>query len=59
MAETGAMLREFPLRKALEHARAALQAATDQASRNTAMAHVADLEMRTNIALGTRKKFMS
>ena len=58
MAEAGALPEEFRLKKELDEARAAWQAATDKAEKKKLMARIADLEMRYNIARDARKKFM-
>lgn len=59
MAEAGVLPEEFDLKKQLDAARAALLACHEEASRKAAMARVAELEMRVNIAVEARRKFMA
>ena len=56
MREAGVVPEEFTLARELDAARKALATAPD---RKAAMARVADLEMRLNIARDARRKFMS
>ncbi len=57
MAEAGALPEEIQLRKAVEAQLAHLQTLTDPAERKTAMAKLADLQMRLSIAEEARRKF--
>lgn len=57
MAEAGALPEEIKLKKALDAALAELNAATD-ATRRTALAKVADLQLRHAIAQEARRKFL-
>ncbi|ABF64707.1 DUF1992 domain-containing protein [Ruegeria sp. TM1040] len=57
MAEAGAVPEEFPLKKQLDAARAAYPKITDPDARKAAMAELADLEMRYNMARDARKAF--
>ena len=50
MAEAGVVPEEFTLQKALDAEREALSAIADPMERRAAMAPIADLETRTNIA---------
>lgn len=58
MAEAGALPEEFRLKRQLDLARAEWQAATDPAGRDRAMARIAELELRYNIATEARRKFL-
>jgi len=58
MAEAGALPEEFKLKAMLDDARAAHRAATSEDARRVAMALIADLEQRYNIAVEARRKFM-
>jgi hypothetical protein len=58
MAEAGALPEEFKLKEALEAARATHAAAVTDDERRLAMALIADLELRYNIAREARRKFM-
>ena len=58
MAEAGALPEEFKLKKLLDAAKAAYRAAETEAEKHTAMALIADLEQRYNIAVEARRKFM-
>lgn len=58
MAEHGALPEEVTLRKELDAARAAYAAVTGETEKRTAMAHLADLEMRLAIAAEARRRFM-
>jgi len=57
MAGAGAVPEEFPLKKQLDAARAAYPGITDPEARKTAMAALADLKMRYNMARDARKAF--
>lgn len=59
MAEAGALPEEFRLKKLLEAARQAYQEATSDEQKGLAMAVIADLDLRYNIAVEARKKFMA
>ena len=59
MAEAGAVPEEFKLAKLLEAARATWRAAETDAEKHLAMALIADLEQRRNIAIEARRKFMA
>lgn len=58
MAEAGALPEEFKLKRALEAARAAWQAATEEGAKKRLMAEIAELEMKHSIAIEARKKFL-
>lgn len=57
MAEAGAVPEEFSLQKQLDMARAAYAQLTDPEDKRAAMAVIADLELRTNMAREARRKF--
>ncbi len=57
MAEAGAIPEEIRLRKEVDAQLAHLQTLTDPAGRKTAMAKLADLQMRLSIAQEARRKF--
>ncbi len=59
MAEAGALPEEFKLKKLLEAARAAYAKAQSDEETRLAMALIADLELRHNIAAEARRKFMA
>ncbi|MGC3936399.1 DUF1992 domain-containing protein [Roseobacter sp. EG26] len=59
MAEAGVVPEEFALKKALEAARKSYSTCKTEAERKSAMAHLADLELRYEIAREARRKFMS
>ena len=59
MAEAGAVPEEFALKKQLDAARKAYVDAADDPARKAAMAKLADLELRYEIAREARRKFMS
>ena len=59
MAEAGALPEEFRLKKLLEGARAAWREAGSEEEKRLAMALIADLEQRYNIAVEARRKFMA
>lgn len=56
MADAGALPAEFVLRKQIDAARAALPA--DGEARRAALARIAGLELRYNIARDARRRFM-
>ncbi len=58
MAEHGALPEEVALAKTLQAAKATYAALEDVTQKKTAMAQIADLEMRLSIAREARKKFM-
>lgn len=58
MAEAGALPEEFKIKKLLDGARQAYRQAEDDDARRVAMALVADLEQRYNIAVEARRRFM-
>ncbi|MCV6584320.1 MAG: DUF1992 domain-containing protein [Marinibacterium sp.] len=58
MARAGAVPPELVLRKELQAARAAYASLTDPAEKKAAMARIADLELRHNIAMDARKAFL-
>lgn len=58
MAEAGVVPEEFGLKKALAEARAHYATLTEPAAKKAAMAKIADLEMRLNIAQDARRKFL-
>ena len=58
MAEAGALPEEIALKAQLDAARAAWQAATDEADKKRLMARIADIQMRYEIARDARRKFM-
>ena len=57
MAEAGALPEEFVVKAELDEAQAALKAALGTAGEKSAMARVADLQMRYEIARDARRKF--
>ena len=57
MAEAGVVPEEFELKKKIQAQKDHLATLTDPAERKAAMAKLADLEMRRNIAVEARKKF--
>lgn len=59
MAEAGVVPEEFNLKKQLEAARKSYAACASDAERKEAMATLADLELRYEIAREARRKFMS
>lgn len=58
MAEAGALPEEFKIKKLLEAARQSYREAPDEDARRVAMALIADLEQRYNIAVEARRRFM-
>ncbi|SDX96752.1 DnaJ family domain-containing protein [Citreimonas salinaria] len=59
MAEAGALPEEFKIKKLLEAARHRFQQAEGPEERRLAMALIADLEQRHNIAVEARRRFMA
>lgn len=59
MAEAGVVPEEFTLKTQLDAARKAYADAPDADTRKAAMAELADLEMRYEIAREARRKFLS
>lgn len=59
MAEAGALPEEFKLKKLLDEARRAWREAETDEARHVAMALIADLDRRYNIAVEARRKFMA
>ena len=59
MVEAGAMPEEFTLKKRLDALRVAYRAATTDAERRAVMTAISDLELRYNIAVEARRKFMA
>ena len=57
MREAGVVPEEFKLKKALDEERRRYAALTDSNEKHEAMARIADLEMRYNIAVDARRKF--
>jgi len=58
MAEAGALPEEFKIRKLLDAARQTYRDAQDDDARHVAMALIADLDQRYNIAVEARRRFM-
>lgn len=58
MAAAGAMPEELTLSAKIDAARAQYKTLTDVAEKKAAMAKLADLELRYNIARDARRKFM-
>ncbi len=58
MAEAGTIPEEFRIKKLLEPARQAYREAGTEQEKRLAMALIADLEQRHNIAVDARRKFM-
>lgn len=59
MAEAGALPEEFKLKKLLDAARDTWRSASDAEEKRLAMALIADLEQRYNIAVDARRRFMA
>lgn len=57
MARAGVIPEEFELKRQLDEARAEYTGLTDPDERKSAMARIADLEMRYNLARDSRKSF--
>ena len=58
MAQAGVLPEEFDIKKKLDVARKAYPTLTDPDERKSAMAEIADLEMRYNMARDARRAFM-
>ncbi len=58
MAQAGVLPEEFEIRKKLDAARKDYATLTDPDTRKAAMARIADLEMRYNMARDARRAFM-
>ncbi len=58
MAEAGALPEEFKIKKLLEAARQTYREAEGHDARRLAMALIADLEQRYNMAVEARRRFM-
>ncbi len=58
MAEAGVLPEEFTLKRRLDAARAAWNEATTPDEKKKRMAEIADLELRYNIAVDARRRFM-
>ncbi|MFD1344437.1 DnaJ family domain-containing protein [Litorisediminicola beolgyonensis] len=58
MAEAGALPEEFRIKKLLEAAKLRYREAASDAERRLAMALISDLELRYNIAVEARRRFM-
>lgn len=58
MADAGVLPEEFELKKQLDAARSAYQDAQNEDARNEIMKQIADLEMRYNISVDARRRFM-
>ncbi|KAA9009840.1 DnaJ family domain-containing protein [Histidinibacterium aquaticum] len=58
MAEAGALPEEFRLKALLDAARQTYRDAEDEEARRAAMALIAELEQRYNIAVEARRRFM-
>ena len=58
MAQAGVLPEEFEIRKKLDTARKEYATLTDPEARKSAMARIADLEMRYNMARDARRAFM-
>jgi hypothetical protein len=58
MAEAGALPEEFRLKRLLDAAHETYRAAGTEDERRLAMALIADLELRYNIAVEARRRFM-
>lgn len=59
MAEAGALPEEIKLKKLLDAARQAYREAASEEAKHVAMAVIADLDLRYNIAVDARRKFMA
>lgn len=59
MAEAGALPEEFKIKKLLEAAQAAWRDAKTDEERHVAMRLIADLQLRYNIAVEARRRFMA
>ena len=58
MAEAGALPEEFKIKKLLEAAKQSYVAAEGDDAKRVAMALIADLQQRYNIAVEARRRFM-
>ena len=58
MAQAGVLPEEFDIKKELDAVRQTYAKLTDPEDRKTAMARIADLEMRYNMARDARRSFM-
>ena len=58
MAEAGTLPEEFRLKKLLEAAKLSYRQAEDDEAKRVAMALIAELEQRYNIAVEARRRFM-
>ncbi|WP_327284725.1 hypothetical protein [Ruegeria halocynthiae] len=58
MAQAGVLPEEFNLKKQLDAAHVAYADLTDPGDRKAAMAKIADLEMRYNMARDARRAFL-
>ena len=58
MAEAGALPEEFKIKKLLDAAQQSYREAESEEAKRAAMALIADLEMRYNIAVEARRRFM-
>jgi hypothetical protein len=58
MAEAGALPEEFKIKKLLEAARESYRQAETDEAKQVAMALIADLEQRYNVAVEARRRFM-
>lgn len=59
MAEAGALPEEFKIKKLLEAAKQNYRDARNEDEKHVAMALIADLQQRYNIAVEARKRFMT
>ena len=59
MAEAGVVPEEFELKKQLDEARKAFTSTTHPGQRQQISRQIADLELRYNIAVEARRKFMT
>lgn len=59
MAEAGALPEEFRLRKLLDAAREVYREAKGEQEQRVAMSVIADLDLRYNLAVEARRKFMA
>lgn len=58
MAEAGALPEEFKIKKLLDAAKQSYREAEDDDAKRVAMALIADLQQRYNIAVEARRRFM-
>lgn len=58
MAEAGALPEEFKIKKLLEAAKQSYREAEGEDAKRVAMAQIADLQQRYNIAVEARRRFM-